>query len=110
MPQMKHIVLLKFRPRTPREEIANIYEALDELVEKIPGLLDVCGGPYNSAEALHRGFTHAFVMTFADVEARDAYLEHPEHQDVAHLIVQHLEGGLEGVIAFDFEVSDRFRY
>lgn len=110
MPQLKHLVLLKFRPTTDRARIAEIYEALDELPDKIPGLLEVVGGPYNSPEGLHRGFTHAFVMTFADQFARDVYLGHPDHEAVKHLILEELDGGADGVLAFDFTVCDRFRY
>jgi len=110
MPQFKHIVLVRFKPQTTREEIAEVFEALDDLPEKIPGIVDICSGPYESPEGLHKGFTHAFVVTFADVESRDRYLEHPDHEVVKQLLLKHLAGGLADVIAFDFKVCDRFRY
>jgi hypothetical protein len=110
MPQYKHIVLVRFKPQTTHEEIAEVFEALDELKDKIPGIVDICSGPYESPEGLHKGFTHAFIVTFADLESRDAYLEHPAHEPVKQLIIAHLAGGLADVIAFDFKVCDRFRY
>ncbi len=110
MPQFKHIVLMRFKPQTTREEIAEIFEALDALQEKIPGILDIASGPYESPEGLNKGFTHAFIVTFEDMESRDAYLEHPEHEPVKQLIVNQLAGGLADVIAFDFRDCDRFRY
>lgn len=110
MSQYKHIVLLKFSPQTSREEIAEIFESLDELQHKIPGIVDICSGPYDSPEGLHKGFTHAFIVTFAEVEVRDAYLENADHEVVKQLIVKQLAGGLADVIAFDFKVCDRFRY
>ncbi len=110
MSQFKHIVLLRFKPQTPRESIAEIFESLDELQEQIPGIVDICSGPYESPEGLHKGFTHALVVTFADVESRDAFLDHPAHEKVRKLIVHELAGGLADVIAFDFKVCDRFRY
>lgn len=110
MSQYKHIVLLRFSPQTSREEIAEIYEALDDLPQKIPGIVDVYGGPYDSPEGLHKSFTHAFIVTFADGEARDGCLEHPDHEAVRQMIVKRLAGGLADVIAFDFKVCDRFRY
>ncbi|MFN0050634.1 MAG: Dabb family protein [Planctomycetales bacterium] len=110
MPQYKHIVLLRFSPRTSREEIAGIFEALDDLQEKIPGIVDISSGPYDSPEGLHKGFTHAFIVTFAEAEFRDAYLEHPDHEVVKQMIVRQLANGLEDVIAFDFKDCDRFRY
>jgi hypothetical protein len=110
MPEYKHVVLLRFGPQTPREEIAGIYEALDDLKDKIPGIVDISGGPYDSPEGLNKGFTHAFIVTFAEAEFRDGYLEHPDHEVVKQLIVKQLSGGLADVIAFDFKVCDRFRY
>lgn len=110
MPEIKHMVLLRLKPSTTRETIADIFEGLDDLVGKIPGLKDVCGGPYSSPEGLHKGFTHGFVMTFADAESRDVYLTHPDHEVVKEKIVTCLAAGLGDVIAFDFEDSNRFRY
>lgn len=110
MAKCKHIVLLRFSPQTERETIAEIFEAVDELQEKIPGILEICAGPYESPEGLHKGFTHAFVVTFADVESRDAYLEHPDHEPVKQMIVEALSGNLDNVLAFDFKMDDRFRY
>jgi hypothetical protein len=110
MPQYKHIVLLKFPPQTSRETIAEIFDAVDDLQEKIPGILDICAGAYDSPEGLHQGFTHAFIVTFADGEFRDAYLEHLAHEPVKQLIVEAMAGNLAKIVAFDFKVDDRFRY
>jgi hypothetical protein len=62
MAQYKHIVLLRFAPHTPREEIAAIFEALDELQHRLPGIVDISSGPYDSDEGLHKGFTHAAIF------------------------------------------------
>ena len=110
MPQFKHVVLLRLKPQTTHEEIAEVFEALDDLQEQIPGIIDICSGPYESPEGLHKGFTHAFIVTFADEETRNACLEHSSHERVKQLIIQHLAGGLADLIAFDFKVCDRFRY
>lgn len=105
MPQVKHTVLLKLKPETPPAKISEIFQALDGLREKIPGLLDFSGGPYSSPEGLNKGFTHGFVMTFADEKSRDAYLPHPDHEVVKAMIVPWLVGGLDGVVAFDWLVQ-----
>ena len=34
----------------------------------------------SSPEGLDQGYTHGFVMTFADATARDSYLKHPDHE------------------------------
>jgi hypothetical protein len=41
-------------------------------------------------------------MTFVDAAARDAYLPLPLHQAVVAKLLPMLEGGLDGVVAFDF--------
>jgi hypothetical protein len=110
MPQVKHIAFMRFLPQTPREEIGDVYAALEDLKTKIPGLLDFTGGPYSSPEGLNKGFTHAFVMTFEDAAARDVYLTHPAHETVKDQILALLDGGIDAVAVFDFEVCDRFRY
>ena len=100
---IKHLVLLKFRSDVTGATIAGCFQALAALRGKVPGLVDFAGGPYSSPEGLQRGYTHGFVMTFESAASRDAYLPHPAHQAVAELIVGNLEGGLDGVVAFDFE-------
>ena len=110
MSQYQHIVLLRFPPRTTHETIAEIFEAIDEMRDRIPGIVDIDAGEYESPEGLNQGFTHGFVVTFADMASRDAYLEHPDHEPVKQLILDALEGNLEDVLAFDFKVDVRFRY
>jgi hypothetical protein len=80
-----------------------VFAELAGLKETIPGLLSFAGGPYASPEGLNRGFTHGFAMTFRDAKARDGYLPHPDHERVKESILPLLEGGLDGVLAFDFE-------
>jgi hypothetical protein len=98
-----HLVLFRLKASASPAQVSGMFAALDGLRTRIPGLLSFAGGPYSSPEGLQRGFTHAFVMTFRDAAARDAYLPHPEHELVKARILPLLEGGLEGVIAFDFE-------
>lgn len=103
MPQIKHAVLMKFKASTSPQKVDEIFDALRKLRQVIPGLLDFSGGPYSSPEGLHQGFTHGFVMTFTDAASRDGYIPHPEHEKVKDLLVPELQGGISGVIAFDWE-------
>jgi hypothetical protein len=41
-------------------------------------------------------------MTFTDAKARDIYLPHPEHEVVKAMVLPVLQGGLDGVVAFDY--------
>lgn len=97
-----HIVLLRLKQHLPAKDVERVFDALAGLQSKIPGLLSYSAGPYSSPEGLHKGFTHGFVMTFRDAAARDAYLPHPEHEKVKVIVFEALDGGLDGVVAFDY--------
>jgi hypothetical protein len=97
-----HMVMLRVEKNVKKSEIDRVFAALAGLKGKIPGLLSFSGGAYSSHEGLQRGFTHGFCMTFPDAAARDAYLPHPEHEKVKKLVLAILDGGLDGVIAFDY--------
>ncbi|MBM3987666.1 MAG: Dabb family protein [Planctomycetes bacterium] len=97
-----HIVLLRIGREVPQAKIDAVFAALADLRGRIPGLLSFSGGAYTSPEGLNRGFTHGFVMTFADAASRDAYLPHPHHEVVKAIVLKVLDGGLDGVVAFDY--------
>src|ERR1043165_7845026 len=98
MKKMYHIVLVKFAP-SKSHRAAELFAAVDALCRRLPGFLSFGGGPYSSQEGLNQGFTHGFVITFADAAARDHYLSHPDHEQVKQTFLP----DVEGVIAFDFE-------
>jgi hypothetical protein len=98
-----HLVVLKLKSSTKPAQVTRLFQELAGLQKKVPGMLSFAGGPYSSPEGLNQGFTHGFAMTFKDGAARDVYLAHPEHEKVKQLILPTLEGGLAGVIAFDFQ-------
>jgi len=97
-----HLVLLRIRKDVPQAKIEAVFGELAGLKGKIAGLTSFSGGRYSSPEGLQRGFTHGFSMTFTDAAARDAYLPHPEHEKVKASVLSVLDGGLDGVIAFDY--------
>ena len=97
-----HMVLLRFRRDAPKQDVDRVFAELAGLKSKIPGLLSFSGGAYSSPEGMSKGFTHGFCMTFADAAARDVYLPHPEHERVKKLVFALLDGGLDGVVAFDY--------
>ena len=102
LPMIAHVVLLRLRKDLPRKAAEGLFAELAALQERIPGIASFAGGPYSSPEGLNRGFTHGFVMHFRDERSRDAYLSHPEHEKVKEKVFGALDGGLDGVIAFDF--------
>jgi N-dimethylarginine dimethylaminohydrolase len=97
--KVRHVVLLKFKPRLAADTIQTCFDALRRLRDVIPGLEDFTGGPNISTEGLSKGFTHSFVMTFRDRAARDEYLPHLEHEKVKQLVLPHVDD----VVVLDFE-------
>jgi len=94
-----HIVLLTFKPGGD-VQFAPLHAALDALRAKLPGMLGVSGGRYSSPEGLNQGYTHGFIMTFADPAARDRYLVHPDHEAVKTKFLPFVDK----VVAFDYVV------
>jgi hypothetical protein len=97
-----HVVLFRFRTDLPEAAVEAIFQELRGFRQSIPGITGFHGGAYNGTEGLAKGFTHGFTMTFSDAAARDAYLPHPLHQAVVERLLPMLEGGIGGVLAFDF--------
>jgi len=100
MAKVKHVALWKFKEGTPPEKIDMVLQELLDVSETIPGIEDYVSGANNSPEGMTQGYTHGFVMTFENAEARDAYVSHPDHERAKAVILPHIES----VIIFDFEV------
>ncbi|WP_027077698.1 Dabb family protein [Maribacter antarcticus] len=96
----KHFGMFQFKEGISNTEIENCFITMKGMIGKIPGLLEMEYGPYDSTEGLNDGYTHGFIMTFDSPESRDAYLPHPVHEKVKDLVVPKLER----VAVFDFNV------
>jgi len=100
MSKVKHIVLLKFKEGTAEEQINKFFEDILDLSETVAGIDDYVSGNNCSVEGANQGMTHGFIMTFANIAARDAYVVHPEHERFkANMLPL-----LDGFLVFDFEV------
>ncbi len=97
-----HLVLLKVRKDVAAARVEQVFFAIGALKGEIPGILSYSWGPYSSPEGMNRGFTHGFSMTFSDAKSRDAYLPHPKHEQVKAQVLEILDGGVEGALAFDY--------
>ncbi len=96
---VRHYGMFQFHPEITPMEIDECFAEMRGMVGKIPGLLTIEHGTYESAEGMNDGFTHGFIMTFDTAASRDAYLPHPEHERVRAIVVPRLAR----VIVFDFE-------
>lgn len=97
---VRHFGVFKFKEAVTEEQIAACFGTMKDMVGKIPGLLDMEYGAYNSTEGLNEDFTHGFVMTFDSLASRDAYLPHPVHEEVKAFVVPNLAR----VVVFDIAV------
>jgi hypothetical protein len=98
MKKTRHFGMFQFKDEINEEQIKDCFEALMSMVGKIPGLLKIEHGPYDSSEGLNDGYTHGFIMTFDSPESRELYLPHPIHEAVKDILVPKLER----VVVFDF--------
>jgi hypothetical protein len=98
--KMRHIVIFKFKPNATDQQIEEVTEAFGDLKNKIPGIIDFEHGINDSPENKNMGFTHVYMLTFEDAEARDNYLPHPEHKKFGELLGE--LGILEDAFVVDF--------
>ena len=96
----RHYGMFEFKAGITEAEIENCFATMKDMVGRIPGLLEMEHGPYDSTEGLNDGFTHGFIMTFDSPESREAYLPHPIHEKVKDLVIPKLERA----VVFDFNV------
>jgi hypothetical protein len=108
--QVRHCVLMKFASTTPTATKVQIFERLQALRQD-PALhiVDMVSGPSSAAPAgptgLDRGYTDALVVTLPSLAARDVHGADPRHQTIVADIVANLEGGINGLIRFDFQTN-----
>lgn len=96
---IRHIVLFQFKDSVPQSEVDAISAAFNQLTEKIDVITSLESGTNVSPENLTQGYTHAFIVSFANEKDRDAYLPHPAHK----AFVKMIDGKLEQVLVFDIK-------
>ena len=102
---IRHLVHLRFRSDVTRAEKETLYSDLAGLSDHIDGVIDFQHRENVSVETpLVRDFLDMFWFDFRDVSVRDTYLVNPTHQAIGGRIVEHLEGGAEGVFVCDIEI------
>ena len=98
--QMRHIVVFKYKPDATEEQIEKVTKAFGELKDKIPGIVSFEHGINDSPENKNLDFTHVYLLTFEDAQARDTYLPHPEHKKFGQLLGE--LGILEDAFVVDY--------
>lgn len=96
---VRHVVSFKFKKDAAPADVRKVEEAFAALKSKIPQIQSLEWGTNVSSENLDKGFTHMWVLTFADTAAVKTYIDHPEHQAFVKL----LKPSLEEAFVIDFQ-------
>ncbi len=91
---LRHVVLFAFAPEATPAEIASVEAAFAALPDAIPEIVAFEWGRDVSVEGKAQGFTHCFLVTFANEAGRAAYLPHPAHLAFVELASRHRAKGL----------------
>lgn len=83
--KLRHFVVFKFKDEVKPEEVQEVARAFAALPSKINTIIEFEKGTDVSVEMKADGFTHAFLVTFADETGRETYLPHPAHLDFIKL-------------------------
>lgn len=95
---LRHVVLFKFKAEVSPAQAQEVADAFAALPKKIDVIRDFEWGTDNSVEGKAAGFTHGFVVTFADEKGREIYLPHPAHQEFVKLVGPRIDN----VLVFDY--------
>lgn len=92
-----HVVLLKPKSEVADDEITAALDHVHALQNAIPGIVSMQVG--KNLSSYNQGYTHGFVMQFANAEDLKAYAPHPVHQ----IVSKELQGISQSIIDFDLE-------
>jgi hypothetical protein len=88
---LRHAVFFKFKDDTSADDASKIVAAFDALPKKIDSIKDYQAGKNFSPAGFDDGFTHCFLVTFADEAGRAKYLPHPDHKAFGDVLRPHLD-------------------
>ncbi|WP_411033576.1 Dabb family protein [Shinella sp. BYT-45] len=104
---IRHCVFIRFKPTISTAYKAELFNEIDRLKDRLPGMLAVhIGVNVSPEEGMDKGFSDGFIVDFADSFSRDAYLEDAEHKLTGGRLVAAAEGGAAGILVYDLETDD----
>ncbi|MFK7844005.1 MAG: Dabb family protein [Rhodothermales bacterium] len=101
---VRHVVVFKYKPEATEAQIKVITDAFRALKDQIPGITGFEYGTNNSPEGLNQDFTHVYLLTFENAEARDTYLPHPKHAAFGEILQG--SGIFDGAFVIDYVAMD----
>ena len=97
---VRHVVVFKYKAGATPAQIQQVTTEFRNLKSRVPGITAFEHGVNNSPENKNLGFTHVYLLTFANAAARDAYLPHPEHRKFGDMLGK--LGVLEDAFVVDY--------
>jgi len=97
-----HVVLLRPKAGTPREDVEVAFAHVRALRDTIPGIVSVVTG--SNLSSWHQGYTYGFIIRFENEERLKTYAGHEAHRPVS----EELQQMCESIIDFDL-AEDSFR-
>ena len=97
---IRHLLFVKFKKGVFRDDIVLARSEFSEIQNKIEGISGFEWGENTSSEGLSEGFTHCIQIIFANEEARDRYLPHPDHEKLKNILLPILER----IIVIDYAI------
>lgn len=88
---LRHAVFFKFKDGTSDEDIKKVVDAFDALPKKIDSIKGYERGKNFSPIGFDDGYTHCFLVTFADEAGRAKYLPHPDHKAFGEVLHPYLD-------------------
>lgn len=89
---LRHAVFFKFKPTSSQADVDRVVQAFRELPGKIGEIREFQLGESIAESGRNDGFTHCFLLSFADEAGRAAYLPHPDHKAFGSALGPHLAG------------------
>jgi hypothetical protein len=98
----KHVVIFKFKETSSKASVDTVVNAFVALKDQIPVVKGFEWGVNVSPEHFDQGFTHCFVLTFANTDDRDKiYQVHPAHKNFQKILGPHMDK----VFVVDYKVE-----
>jgi hypothetical protein len=88
---LRHAVFFSFKESSSDEDVQGVVDEFAALPDKIDSIIDFQYGVNNSPEGKDDGFTHCFLLTFADEAGRAEYLPHPAHKAFGDVLRPHMK-------------------
>jgi Stress responsive A/B Barrel Domain len=89
---LRHVVIFKYKESSSPEDIKKVTEAFVGLKKQISVVKDFEWGVNKSPEHFDQGFTHCYVLTFANEKDRDEiYQKHPAHKAFQEVLKPHMD-------------------